>query len=186
MCDKCNNDQTAQMRTKALNGSTHAKCSTIIIGSSGILRCENYVRFTPESGHLQCSSRCPLWANSRHQDQCLKLLLLRQKDPIRTCTRRRVRLSPQIGVVRKIRPAEQAAQSFHAALSDGASADSREEICSVNVLAGYEGACRLDISSQTLGHKSYARCRRGFSRSCDEFHRPYHGDGDQDPSGNVF
>src|SRR5262249_5584542 len=64
MCDKCNNDQTAQMRTKALNGSTHAKCSTIIIGSSGILRCENYVRFTPESGHVQCTSPCPLWDNS--------------------------------------------------------------------------------------------------------------------------
>jgi len=23
-----------------------------------------HVRFTPESGHVQCSSRCPLWANS--------------------------------------------------------------------------------------------------------------------------
>src|SRR5262249_31446510 len=23
-----------------------------------------HVRFTPESGHLQCSSQCPLWANS--------------------------------------------------------------------------------------------------------------------------
>src|SRR5262249_9682065 len=25
------------------------------------------VRFTPESGHLQCTSRCPLRANSGHQ-----------------------------------------------------------------------------------------------------------------------
>jgi len=24
------------------------------------------VRFTPESGHLQCNSACPLWANSGH------------------------------------------------------------------------------------------------------------------------
>src|SRR5262245_56853177 len=23
-----------------------------------------HVRFTPESGHVQCNSRCPLWANS--------------------------------------------------------------------------------------------------------------------------
>jgi hypothetical protein len=24
------------------------------------------VRFTPESGHVRCSYRCPLWANSGH------------------------------------------------------------------------------------------------------------------------
>jgi Pyridoxamine 5'-phosphate oxidase len=26
----------------------------------------NHVRFTPESGHVQCGSACPLWANSGH------------------------------------------------------------------------------------------------------------------------
>jgi hypothetical protein len=26
-----------------------------------------YVRFTPESGHVQCTSACPLWANSGHR-----------------------------------------------------------------------------------------------------------------------
>jgi hypothetical protein len=25
-----------------------------------------YVRFTPESGHVQCNNACPLWARSRH------------------------------------------------------------------------------------------------------------------------
>src|SRR5215475_2429134 len=25
-----------------------------------------YVRFTPESGHVQCTRPCPLWANSGH------------------------------------------------------------------------------------------------------------------------
>src|SRR5262245_37296047 len=25
-----------------------------------------HVRFTPESGHVQCNSACPLWANSGH------------------------------------------------------------------------------------------------------------------------
>src|SRR5262249_49385442 len=28
------------------------------------------VRFTPESGHLQCTSPCPLWAKSRHLEGC--------------------------------------------------------------------------------------------------------------------
>jgi hypothetical protein len=26
-----------------------------------------HVRFTPESGHVQCKSQCPLWANSGHR-----------------------------------------------------------------------------------------------------------------------
>jgi len=26
-----------------------------------------YVRFTPESGHMQCTSACLLWANSGHR-----------------------------------------------------------------------------------------------------------------------
>ena len=29
-----------------------------------ILRCESHVRFTPKSGHVQCTRRCPLSANS--------------------------------------------------------------------------------------------------------------------------
>jgi hypothetical protein len=33
-----------------------------------ILRCPSDVGFTPESGHLQCTSACPLWANSGHSD----------------------------------------------------------------------------------------------------------------------
>src|SRR5215468_4155752 len=28
---------------------------------------KSHVRFTPKSGHVQCSSRCLLWANSRHR-----------------------------------------------------------------------------------------------------------------------
>src|SRR5215475_10182141 len=27
---------------------------------------KNHFRFTPESGHVQCSSQCPLWAKSGH------------------------------------------------------------------------------------------------------------------------
>ena len=30
-----------------------------------------HVRFTPESGHVQCNSACPLWANSGHCGQAL-------------------------------------------------------------------------------------------------------------------
>src|SRR5262249_49436854 len=29
-----------------------------------ILRWHNDVRFTPESGHLQCTTSCPLWADT--------------------------------------------------------------------------------------------------------------------------
>src|SRR5512132_4342268 len=29
-------------------------------------RLATYVRFTPESGHVRCSYRCPPWANSGH------------------------------------------------------------------------------------------------------------------------
>ena len=28
---------------------------------------KRHVRFTPKSGHVQCTSRCLLWANSGHQ-----------------------------------------------------------------------------------------------------------------------
>ena len=31
-----------------------------------ILRCGSNVRFTPESGHVQCTGSCPLCANSGH------------------------------------------------------------------------------------------------------------------------
>ena len=27
-----------------------------------------HVRFTPESGHVRCNERCPLWARSGHSD----------------------------------------------------------------------------------------------------------------------
>ena len=32
-----------------------------------ICSAKRHVRFTPESGHLQCTSRCPLSANSGHE-----------------------------------------------------------------------------------------------------------------------
>ena len=31
-----------------------------------ILQCNRHVRFTPDSGHVQCNSQCPLCANSGH------------------------------------------------------------------------------------------------------------------------
>ena len=38
-------------------------------GAREVLKLEpNDVRFTPESGHVQCKSACPLRANSGHQD----------------------------------------------------------------------------------------------------------------------
>src|SRR5262249_12568202 len=29
-----------------------------------ISQCNRHVRFTPESGHVRCNSRCPLWADT--------------------------------------------------------------------------------------------------------------------------
>ena len=36
------------------------------IGKTGRSRHQSDVRFTSESGHVQCTSRCPLCANSGH------------------------------------------------------------------------------------------------------------------------
>src|SRR5262245_3965566 len=30
------------------------------------VQCKSHIRFTPESGHVRCNKRCPLWANSGH------------------------------------------------------------------------------------------------------------------------
>src|SRR5262245_29727055 len=35
-------------------------------GKANKTSCRRDVRFTPESGHLQCTTACPLWANSGH------------------------------------------------------------------------------------------------------------------------
>ncbi len=32
--------------------------------------CQSNVRFTPESGHVRCTSLCPLCANSGHSSRC--------------------------------------------------------------------------------------------------------------------
>jgi hypothetical protein len=39
------------------------------------LRCESHVRFTPKSGHVQCTSSCPLWAKSGHPLQLFDYLV---------------------------------------------------------------------------------------------------------------
>ena len=49
-----------------------------------ILRCPRHVRFTPESGHLQCTSVCPLSAHSGHRDVKFKPVHLCELK-IRTC-----------------------------------------------------------------------------------------------------
>src|SRR5262245_40069057 len=38
---------------------------------AAIPQCNRHVCFTPESRHLQCSSRCPLWANNGHHAHLL-------------------------------------------------------------------------------------------------------------------
>jgi hypothetical protein len=47
--------------------SRHRREPNVRFGSlADILRRGSHVRFTPESGHLQCTSLCPLCANSGH------------------------------------------------------------------------------------------------------------------------
>jgi hypothetical protein len=43
------------------------KPADVRFGSLADIRAANgHVRFTPESGHVRCNYRCPLWANSGH------------------------------------------------------------------------------------------------------------------------
>jgi hypothetical protein len=44
------------------------KISIFAAGTAEIARLRLDVRRTPESGHLQCTSRCLLWAISGHRD----------------------------------------------------------------------------------------------------------------------
>src|SRR5262245_18316406 len=45
--------------------SRHGRMSAL--GHEQTLRDLNNVRFTPESGHMQCKQECPLWAKSGHR-----------------------------------------------------------------------------------------------------------------------
>src|SRR5262249_60600139 len=50
------------------NGSGIGPWANVRFGSKAdICAAKSHVRFTRESGHLQCSSRCPLWAKSGHR-----------------------------------------------------------------------------------------------------------------------
>jgi hypothetical protein len=53
---------------QAAKGGSHVKTLAYKrFGSKAdILRRESHVRFTPESGHVRCNYRCPLWARSGH------------------------------------------------------------------------------------------------------------------------
>jgi hypothetical protein len=48
-----------------------------------ILRCGSDVRFTPQSGHAQCTSRCPLSANSGHGARSFDHLVGAVEQPAR-------------------------------------------------------------------------------------------------------
>ena len=56
-----------RFRSKAdmCNAPTHVRFTPNSDRKSGILA-KGHVCFTPESGHVRCTSGCPLWANSGH------------------------------------------------------------------------------------------------------------------------
>src|SRR5262249_26639958 len=47
-----------------------------------VIGADHYVRFTPESGHLQCTSACPLWAKSGHSVTIAQRATRRLATPI--------------------------------------------------------------------------------------------------------
>src|SRR5262249_25535252 len=65
--------------------------------------------FTPESGHVQCTTRCQLWVKSRHSQRnkacplyprkrtCAVQLRMSAKGQKRTCGNRRLNLSRSAG-----------------------------------------------------------------------------------------
>src|SRR5262245_58409169 len=55
-------------------------------GKANKTSCRRDVRFTPESGHLHCTTACPLWANSGHRRPgCDGILSLLQGKPSSKC-----------------------------------------------------------------------------------------------------
>src|SRR4029450_6996515 len=54
-------------RIKDLSRACFVLEEVLISALDGPAGCNRHVRFTPESGHVQCTSSCVLWANSRHR-----------------------------------------------------------------------------------------------------------------------
>src|SRR5262245_10908044 len=52
---------------KSIAGKSYCRNDAAFGSKADIQRPRKHVRFTPESGHVQCNSRCPLWANSGHR-----------------------------------------------------------------------------------------------------------------------
>ncbi|MGC2220444.1 MAG: hypothetical protein WA645_22685, partial [Pseudolabrys sp.] len=54
---------------KELNMPSRGDAAYVRFGSNAdICAAKRHVRFTPNSGHVQCNSACPLSANSGHAD----------------------------------------------------------------------------------------------------------------------
>src|SRR5262245_204326 len=51
---------------KSIAGKSYCRNDAAFGSKADIQRPRKHVRFTPESGHVQCNSRCPLWAKSGH------------------------------------------------------------------------------------------------------------------------
>jgi len=51
----------------ALENATKRSFDVRFGSEADICSAIGHVRFTPESGHVRCKTKCPLWANSGHQ-----------------------------------------------------------------------------------------------------------------------
>jgi len=61
--------QLAKFRATAPEHGNHSYFCDSLAPKYEALECEVNVRFTPESGRVQCFSPCPLSANSGHRDR---------------------------------------------------------------------------------------------------------------------
>jgi len=63
-------EQMNSRRLMAASGAQRTGIETIALRkglAKSAMGQKQTFRFTPESGHLQCTSACPLWAKSGHQ-----------------------------------------------------------------------------------------------------------------------
>src|SRR4029079_17264455 len=59
--------RTGSVQTSTLEGFEVGLPDVRFGSKADIPQCNRHVRFTPESGHLQCTRSCLLWANSGHR-----------------------------------------------------------------------------------------------------------------------
>jgi hypothetical protein len=61
--------QTNLSQPKLFMRNLYERCDVRLGSKADMCGAKGHVCFAPESGHVQCTSRCLLWANSGHSGQ---------------------------------------------------------------------------------------------------------------------